>query len=103
MIEQDVASQAASQSRSFDKALLWRKVLAQAAKDAGGTSANRRIEIAQWLHTPHFQKVCSDAQVKTDNLHQAMKAVLLAEGVRRRVLAQRIVRALGIETVAETA
>lgn len=103
MLEQDVAEQAASRRRSFGKAILWRKVLAQAARDAGGTAVNRRIEIAQWVHTPAFRRVCQDAQVKADNMRQALKDVLLSEGVRRRVLAQRVVEALRVDIVVETA
>lgn len=102
MLEQDIAAHVASRRKAFDKAILWRKVLAQAVKDAAGTAANRRIEIAQWVQTPAFLRVCADAQVKAGNMHQAIKDVLLAEGVRRRVLAQRVVQALGVENVVET-
>ena len=69
-------------------------MLIQAVKDAGSRSASRRIEIAAWMQTPRFERVCKSAVVKRDEMFAALKGLLLSDGVERVERAQRIVRVL---------
>ena len=77
---------------SVDNSVVWRKVLIQALKDMAGPSGVRQLEVAQWVHSPQFDRMCRQSRVKPEAVQAMMRALALADKRERKLLVQDMIR-----------
>lgn len=55
---------------------LWSAVLALAVMDARSSVASLRVDVAAWLNTPDFERVCELAVQSPESIRQGIQRIL---------------------------